>query len=103
MVTFACMNQLAVIPNFFRQRKPRQFNYKPLFYDPNKEMQEQRIKRIKDIAGEDNQLPYTPSLSKGSFRSYHRTRSRNVHTGSNARLFVIILLLGLLAYFLLLS
>jgi hypothetical protein len=103
MVTFDSMNRIAVMPGLFRQRKPRQFHYKPLFYDPKKEAREERLKKIRDAAGKDEPLPYVPSLRKGSFHAYHGTYRRNTHTRSNARLFVIILLLGLIAYFLLLS
>jgi len=74
-----------------------------LFYDPKKEAREERIKRIQDASGKDGPLPYVPSLRKGSFRTYHGTYRRNAHAGSNVRLFVIILLLGLLTWFLLLS
>jgi hypothetical protein len=101
--TFTGMNRMAVKPGFFRQRRPRQFNYKPLFYDPFKEAREERLKKIQDTAGKVDPLPYMPTIRKGSFRTYHRFNRRNIHAGSTIRLFVIILLLGLLAYFLMLS
>ena len=103
MVTFTTMNLMAGIPGFFRQKRPRQFVYKPLFYDQRKEAREERLKKYGEGTDKDDALHYTPSLRKGSFKDYHRSSRRNVHTGSNIRLFVIILLLGLLTYFLLLS
>ena len=103
MATFTGMNRMAVKTGFFRQRRPRQFHYQPLFYDPKKEAREERLKKIHEAGEGDRPLPYTPSLQRGSFRLHHRTNRRNVHTGSNTRLFIIILLLGLLTWFFLLS
>jgi hypothetical protein len=40
------------IPSFFRQNKPRGFNYKPRYYDPVKEEWEERRRAMELAAGE---------------------------------------------------
>ncbi|MBN2481423.1 MAG: hypothetical protein JXB19_06770 [Bacteroidales bacterium] len=84
--------------SIFRQKKPRQFSYKPVFYDRRKEYREEQLKKYHIDPQELDVFNYTPSIQKGSFRNYHRTTRRNVHTKSNIRLFIIIILLGLLTY-----
>ena len=34
---------------FFRRPKPRQFNYKPIYYDPDKEEAEERKKTLQSL------------------------------------------------------
>lgn len=42
---------------FYNNRKPRQFNYKPILYDPDEEARQERLqKRIRDIKKEMNVL-----------------------------------------------
>ncbi len=82
----------------FRQRKPRQFNYKPVFYDQKKEIREERMKKWNAFIKGNNVVNYTPSLRKGSFKNFHRSTRRNVHTRSNIRLFIIMVLLAFLFY-----
>ncbi len=44
----------------FRTQKPRQFNYIPRFYDPEKEAREERRKQVLGISDVDEGGEYTP-------------------------------------------
>lgn len=53
--------------SFYNQRKPRQFDHKPLYWDPRKEASEARISRIKREMGLEESLEeYRPNV-KGTF------------------------------------
>ncbi len=63
---------------FFKQRKPRKFNYTPIHYDP---VAEAREKRRKELLGDDAEVPagngggeYQP----GDFIRSRGLRSRNM-------------------------
>ncbi|MBN1158401.1 MAG: hypothetical protein JXA61_03395 [Bacteroidales bacterium] len=86
--------------SIFRQKKPKRFSYKPVFYDRRKEYREELMKKYQVDSHKRDVLNYTPSIQKGSFRHSHLTARRNVHTKSNIRLFIIMILLGLLFYIL---
>lgn len=85
----------------FRQRKPRKFNYKPVFYNQKKEIRAERMKKWQAYLKGSDVVDYTPSIQKGSFKNNHRSTHRNVHTKSNIRLFIIMILLAFLFYILL--
>ncbi|MGL5012832.1 MAG: hypothetical protein ACRC6V_00890 [Bacteroidales bacterium] len=91
---------------FYNQRKPRQFNHKPIYYDQRKEELEKRIQRVKREMGEEiKDEEFKPDL-KGAFadQTHHvRRRRENPDKGSSAtniRLFIILVILAILAYFL---
>lgn len=91
------------IPRFFKQASHKRFNYTPLYWDPDKEDREQRIRAIKQEMGVEVELGKTPStITRGSFRqnsSSSKTRSR-ANRDSNRRLLLIVIVLLLLAYIL---
>lgn len=91
------------IPRFFKQAGHRRFNYSPLYWDPDKEDREQRIRAIKQEMGVEVELGRTPStIKRGSFRrnvSSSKIRSR-ASRDSNRRLLLIVAVLLLLAYIL---
>ena len=82
---------------FFSQRKPRGFNYRPRYYDPDAEAREERKKivlgeryrspeqRVKDAAkaaGEDvSEENYVP----GSIVREHVAARRNIHAADAVR------------------
>ena len=85
---------------FFRQPKHQQFNYKPRFYDPDKEDLERRLKKARL---EQEQTPEAmKSRIKSGLRSYRpedgRLRRRAV-VKSNMVVFFIVVFLLLLSYF----
>jgi len=84
------------IPRFFRQAKPRIFNYRPVFYDRKKEILNERVRN--GLKGD----IFIPSIRKGSFREFHLTRSRNIRRKSNITILVIVILLVLISLILLL-
>lgn len=79
---------------FFGSSEHRVFDYKPRYYDQEKEALKEKFGHV-DGSGEKE--PYTPgSYVKGSFRDGHYQRSRQM-TGKAQR---IIGLVGLLLFFL---
>ncbi|MFY9116287.1 MAG: hypothetical protein WBK97_00065 [Bacteroidales bacterium] len=66
--------------SFFRTPKHRVFNYKPIYWDPEKEEFEERIKRTRATVAarkKDEDKPYIPGGSiRGSFRSMHHVERR---------------------------
>ena len=88
------------IPSFFKQYKPRGFNYNPMYYDSEKEKREERERRIKAELGmmEDDDGEYVPRISKGSMSNYFRQNKKRVQRYTLIRLIVIVLVLFLIAY-----
>ncbi len=93
---------------FFSKRKPRQFNYTPRHFDPEKEARDARRREIlgaEAAAGyEDKKSDYKP----GQYvRGVRMDRYRNNHGDKKrvpmVRVIIMLALLGLLAYFLLSS
>ncbi|PLX08268.1 MAG: hypothetical protein C0596_08240 [Marinilabiliales bacterium] len=95
------------VGSFFKLPQYNVFDYKPRFYDPEKEAREERRKELRQEQGkplvDKNSPDYKPGSSiKGSFRPKmprKAFRSRN----STIRLFVIMAVLFFLAYILLVS
>ncbi len=92
---------------FFKKPEYRRFEYKPRFYDPEKEAREERLKRVRAELGmeeEGEQEQYVPHL-KGHFRAeYERRRAArgNAGTWRTLRLFMILIMLFILAFYLVL-
>ena len=91
------------IPSFFKTSKPKQYAYKPRYYDPVKEGLEERINQIKEEMGIDTPNAtgegYTRKIQRGQMRGYLR-RNEKTRRQSNIRLVIIIAFLIFLAYFL---
>lgn len=94
--------------SFFKLHKPSVYKYKPIYYDPKKEAQEERKKRMEQAnkpAEEQAKGEYEPQILKpGIFREIadkerHSTRSKTRE--SNIRVIIILLILLAIAYFLL--
>ncbi len=87
-------------------RKPRQFNYRPLYYDPEKEAREQRRRELRMERGAEEEPAdetYVPgSIIRGRMGSLRRTqsvgreKSRRMQVRMLVVLGVLILLLVLL-------
>ena len=87
---------------FFSQRKPKAFDYKPRYYDPEKERREQRRR---ELCGLDTYTPneeYKPGMylrnQVRERRSQHISRDRDAKRNSTLRLAVILALLVLVVY-----
>jgi len=88
------------LPSFFRTPEHRSFEFRPRYYDENKEKREERERNIKRDLGIDlDDHNYTPRLTRGSMRGYIN-KSRAAQKQSNLRLFVIAGILVLIVYLL---
>lgn len=115
------------IPSFFKQNKPRGFNYKPRYYDPVKDELEQRRRAYEEerrkgreeqkniessiteaseegkhafakAAEKRTQQPYRSRIMRGDMRNYFNRREERVQKQSNIRLIVIIIILAFVVY-----
>lgn len=88
------------IPSFFKQNRPREFNFVTRYYDADKEAHEERVRRIKREMGiKDEGDNYKPSITKGSMSSNFKQRDSKVQRNTTIRLIVIVLILLLISYF----
>jgi hypothetical protein len=92
--------------NFFHTPKPKQFNFRPRFYDPDKEDFELREQRIKEELGISSDRKYDGKSHRdrilGSFRNQGRTQSKTsieARRSQNTRLIFMIIILALIFYF----
>jgi hypothetical protein len=92
---------------FYNVRKPRQFDYKPLYYDPRKEaMEERKLKVKRELGMEISDEEYKPQI-KGTFvqgtTHLRKSRLRGDNTRSrqykNVRLVVILSILLMALWF----
>jgi len=86
------------IPSLFRQRKPKEFNYTPRYYDPEKEAREAREKRIRQELGMDEKgAPYSADSRGLFYSSRFKAKQERAQRNSGLRLLIILLVLLLLA------
>ncbi len=94
-----------MIGKFFHTPGTKRFHITPRFYDPDKEEQDDRERRIKEELGivdekEDDGKPFRPNL-RGQFRAsqgWQAKSSVKARKTSNTRLIVLILILSLIFY-----
>jgi hypothetical protein len=87
------------LPRFIKLPGHKQFNYSPLYWDPEKEAREERIRQIKQEMGVD--VPGDPTrttIRRGSFRTVGQKAKVKASRTSNIRLVVILAILLFLAY-----
>lgn len=89
------------IPSLFKTPRHRQFNYRPIYYNQQKEELQERIRKIEQEMGvnkkEDSN--YRPGIQRGQMRGHFRDVKR-LKRQSNVRLLIILLALFALAYYL---
>ncbi len=88
---------------FGRGIKPRNFDYKPRFYDPIKEEREERLKKYKQASTQEGELENLKDRIRSGIRVKQGNSSSNVNAKSNIRLLMIIIILGMMSYILLSS
>jgi hypothetical protein len=91
------------IPRFFKIPRHRTFNYQPIFYNPEKEDRNTRIKEIKREMGiieESKKGAHQTTIQRGSMRNYFH-KPEKVRRQSNLRLVIIIVILLFIAYLIL--
>lgn len=96
--------------SFYNMRKPRQFEHKPIYWDPHKEALEDRIRKVKHEMGMDEDLTiddYKAEI-KGSFvegtshlkKSRDRGQDTRSRSHKNGKLILAVVLLAALFWFL---
>ena len=105
------------IPSFFRQTKPRGFNYVPRYYDPQKEeWEKKRTARSMEHGEESSEnrvqgteteergaeiaenKPYRSKIMRGSMKNYFPRNRERVQKQSMIRLIVILIILAFVIY-----
>lgn len=87
---------MGIFTKFLNPRKPKQFNYIPIYYDQEKEKREERIKTIKEkYNNPDTQKEYIPNI-KGQFKAGYQQKKNIVHK-INLRHIVILAVLFTIA------
>ena len=94
--------------SFYHMRKPRQFEHKPIYWDPHKEALEERVSKIKREMGiEESIEEYKPHI-KGTFiegtshlrKSVDREESARDRKYKNVKLLVALAVLAALFWYL---
>lgn len=106
------------IPSFFKQNKPKGFNYIPRYYDPAKEELEQRRRAMglendppggnsrgqgdensgENATGNIAGRPYRSRIMRGDMKNYFHRRQDKVRKQTTIRLLVIIIIIVLIVY-----
>jgi len=94
------------IPSFFKQNKPRGFNYVPRYYDPVKEEREERLRAMKQEPaegrnpdeGKPDDQPYRSKIMRGDMKNYFHRNKERVEKHTMIRILVIILIMVLAIY-----
>ena len=81
---------------FFKTPKNKQFNYRPLYYDPKKEEREKRLKSAYETGKDD----YEQALRDRIQMRWKRTSGNRDRQASNRRLVIILAVIFLVAYYL---
>ena len=94
--------------SFYKMRKPRRFEHKPIYYDPRKEALQERIRKMEIEMGvhKEGAEEYKPSI-KGTFieGTSHLKKSRargddmRLRESKNMRLLLILALLAAIFWF----
>ncbi|MBN2349306.1 MAG: hypothetical protein JXJ22_10735 [Bacteroidales bacterium] len=89
------------LPRFFPSLKHRVFDYKPIYYNEQKEELENRIRQAeqgKNTVGE--KTHFHTSITRGSMRGYIKEAKKRTSQKSNLRLVIILILLVAFAIYL---
>ncbi|MDR2914145.1 MAG: hypothetical protein LBV74_04845 [Tannerella sp.] len=98
--------------SFYNVRKPRQFEHKPIYFDPRKEALEKRIHKVKvEMGVEDLDPEQRKEAIRGSFieGTTHLKKSKNKgddirsRVYKNMRLLLIAAILGVVFWYLFLK
>lgn len=79
---------------FFRRPKPRQFEYKPRYYDEEKERQEERRRELEKAGSGD-----TSYIRSQIERRWHRIDRANRSKAKGVNVLVYLVIVALLVYF----
>ncbi len=87
------------LPRFIKLQGHKQFSYSPLYWDPEKEARDERIRQIKKEMGV--KVPSAPNrtmIKRGSFRTAGKKAKVKASRTSNIRLLVMLAILLCFAY-----
>ena len=92
--------------SFIKVRKPKQFNYQPIFYDEAKEKRKERERKIREELGlppmEGDEKRSSEEKIRGKFHAVRSEKkiefSRKTKQFSNVRLLIIVFILFMLVY-----
>ena len=96
------------IMSFYKLRKPRQFDHKPIYFDPRKEALAKRVHKVKmELGVEETDYEQYKEAIRGSFieGTTHLKKSKNRgddirnRVYKNMRLLLLIAILGFLFWF----
>jgi hypothetical protein len=94
--------------NFYNLRKPRQYNHKPIYYDPRKEALEERVHKVKrELGVEETDYEQSKRAIKGSFIEGTTHLKKSKYKGDdirnrvykNMRLILILVLLSVIFWY----
>lgn len=86
---------------FFYIPKNKKFNFKPRYYDEQKEDLEKRVEQIRremGVSDDDPNKPYVSTIRKGQMRGYLKKAGKQTKH-SSGRLIIILIVLFIIAYF----
>ena len=87
------------LPRFIKLQGNKKFSYSPLYWDPEKEARDERIRQIKQEMGvEVPSYSNRTTIKRGSFRTAAKNAKGKASRTSNIRLLVILAILLFLAY-----
>lgn len=73
--------------SFYNMRKPRQFDHKPIYWDPHKEAMEERVQKIKREMGmEEEDLEHYKPHIKGTFVEGTSHLKKSLDKGDDTRI-----------------
>ncbi len=87
------------LPRFIKLQGNKQFSYSPLYWDPEKEAREERIRQVTQEMGVEVPMdPNRTTIRRGSFRSAGKKAKVKASRTTNIRLLVILAILLSIAY-----
>jgi hypothetical protein len=87
------------LPRFIKLQGNKKFSYSPLYWDPEKEARDERIRQIKQEMGVEVPSDYNrTTIKRGSFRTAAKNAKVKASRTSNIRLLIILAILLFLAY-----
>jgi hypothetical protein len=89
-----------MLPSLFKTHRNRQFTYRPVFYNPEKEIIKERIKKIEREFAGINERDYKIGIARGTLRQYSRRQDKSMIRTSFRLAIITLLLLGLAWYLL---
>ncbi len=88
---------------FFKQQKIRKYDHQPIYWDPAKDRQKERLERAKRELGTTSEKvdgeTYQPLIRRGIFREQRTTLPQQRRQGTIFRVLIIVIILIALVYY----